>query len=481
MAQRRVRIHRDPLATTGPSLEPVFRRIRTELGLPEFFPAQVLAAAAEAARNPKLPELDLTQLPFFTIDPVGSRDLDQALHLERTPGGYRVQYAIAHLPAFVAPGSALDLEARRRGQTLYSPDVRTPLHPPVLSEDAASLLPGRIRPAYVWELQLDAEGELRSANLREALVRSVERLDYESLQQQWDAGHPDERLQLLGEIGQLRLRLEAERGGANLPLPEQEIEVIHGHYTMRWRPQSAVEQWNAQISLLTGMAAADIMLAGQIGILRTMPGPTPAALALFRRQAQALNASWPAELEYGAFLRTLEHERPQHLALIHEATSLFRGADYTPFDGAPPEAITHAAVADQYAHVTAPLRRLVDRFGLVICASLCSDQQVPGWVRQGLMQLPEQMRGADRQARRLDRATTDTVEAAALAHRVGQEFTAVAVNVSEPGEQLRPSQIQLLDPAVLATVKGSVTLGSTIQVRLTAADVASRTVEFELA
>ena len=128
-----------------------FEAIRTELGIPQDFPPAVLAAAEKAAADPQPPEEDLGEVPFLTVDPPGSTDLDQALHLSRrdgsAPAGYHVAYAIADVPAFVLPEGPVDAEARRRGQTLYAPDRRTPLHPEVLSEGAASLLPGEVRAA----------------------------------------------------------------------------------------------------------------------------------------------------------------------------------------------------------------------------------------------------------------------------------------------------------------------------------------------
>ena len=257
MAQRRVRLQqaRDHVRADG--LARVFDAIRAELDVPQTFPEQVLAAADEAAAHPDLPHADRTDVPFCTIDPAGSTDLDQAMHLQRDGSGYRLRYAIADLPAFVTPGGPVDAEARRRGQTLYAPDARTPLHPPRISEDAGSLLPGRVRPAFVWDLRLDGDGELRGADVARALVRSTERLDYESLQQQVDAGIEDERLGLLREVGERRIALEVERGGSSLPLPEQDVVLDDHRYSLRLRPASVVEDWNAQISLLTGMAAAD--------------------------------------------------------------------------------------------------------------------------------------------------------------------------------------------------------------------------------
>src|SRR5688500_15109185 len=139
--------------------------IRAEAGLPAEFPPEVLAEAEAAARSGAA-EGPRLELPFVTIDPPGSRDLDQAIHIERRGGGHRVSYAIADVAAFVAPGTALDGEAHARAVTVYAPDAKAPLHPPVLSEGAASLLPGGWRPAVVWTLDLDEAGELIEAAVR---------------------------------------------------------------------------------------------------------------------------------------------------------------------------------------------------------------------------------------------------------------------------------------------------------------------------
>src|SRR3954469_2539163 len=167
---------------------PDFAAIRAELGVPEEFPAEALAEAERAASRPPLPELDATDVELVTLDPPGSRDLDQAVHLAARGSGFRVIYAIADVGGFVRLGGALDAEARRRGQTVYSPDRRTPLHPPVLSEGAASLLPGELRPAALWTIDLDDDGEPVDVRLDRARVRSRAQLDYVSVQAQADAG-----------------------------------------------------------------------------------------------------------------------------------------------------------------------------------------------------------------------------------------------------------------------------------------------------
>jgi exoribonuclease R len=404
-------------------------------------------------------------------------DLDQALHLERDGDGYRVRYAIADVPAFVASGGAVDAETRRQGQTMYAPDRRTPLHPEVLSEAAASLLAGQRRPAFVWELSLAADGAVTKVALYRAMVASTARLDYEGVQKSIDDGSADDVLMLLKEVGERRIALERQRGGASLPMPEQEVtEDEHGHYRLHFRPPVPAEDWNAQISLMTGMAAAELMIAARVGILRTMPEPVQSSIGRFRHASRALGVEWRKGTPYGEFLRSLDRTNPRHLALIHEATALFRGAGYTPFNGTVPDQRQHAAVAAPYAHVTAPLRRLVDRFGLVACEAICSGQEVPGWVVEALPTLPEIMAASDKVAGGVERGCADAVEAAALEDQVGEVFDAMVVEHRDRGGAL----VQVPDPAVLAQAHGQSELGTWVKARLVEATVATSTVRFEI-
>lgn len=458
-------------------LEQAFRAIRREHEVVEAFPPEVLAAAAGATADPVSERRDETSVPFLTVDPPGSMDLDQALHLERSGAGYRLRYAIADVAAFVPPGGAVDDEARRRGQTIYCPDTRVPLHPPVLSEGAASLLPDVDRPAYVWELVLDADGGVVSTELYRATVRSRRRATYAEVQSAVDGGTAEAPLLLLREVGRLRAALESARGGASLPMPEQEVDVdADGTYRLRMRPLLEVEDWNAQLSLLTGMAAASLMLEGGIGILRTMPPPERRDVDRFRRQVAALGVPWSPQLAYGDFLRTLDRQDPRHLAAIHDATSLFRGAGYAAFDGERPAQAEQAAIAAPYAHVTAPLRRLVDRFGLVVCEALAQGREVPAWVREALPDLPAAMGRSDARARAVGRACLDAVEAAVLAHRVGERFPAVVVDEDGDGRPV----IQVVDPAITAVADGRADPGTPVLVELVRADVTARAVGFRL-
>ena len=215
-------------------------------------------------------------------------DLDQALHLERDGTGYVVHYAIADVAAFVTAGDPVDVEAHRRGETLYGADSKVPLHPPVLSEDAASLLPDQVRPALLWTIRVDATGEGTDVTVERARVRSTARLDYEGAQRLIDTGSATESLALLAEVGRLRLQREAARGGVSLPLPEQEVDVSDDVWELEYRTQLPVEEWNAQISLLTGFGAASLMVHARVGLLRTLPPPDPRDVQRLHRTARAL-------------------------------------------------------------------------------------------------------------------------------------------------------------------------------------------------
>lgn len=455
-------------------------RLQTKLGIPDGFPGEVLAAAETAAREPHLPAEDRTDIPFVTIDPPGARDLDQAVHVARDGTGYLVSYAIADVAAFVRPGDPIDLEAHRRGQTFYAPHRRFPLHPPVLSEGAASLLPDRTRPALLWQIRLDADGATQEAFVRRVLVRSRAQLTYDEVQIALDTDHADESLELLREVGLLREEREIARGGVSLNIPEQEIVVRSpGKWRLRFRELARIEGWNAHISLLTGMAAARIMLDAEVGILRTLPPAEESALAKLRRTALALEIPWPDDMEYPAFIRSLDMHRPEHAAMGEAATMLFRGAGYDAFNGNRPELDVHAALATEYAHVTAPLRRLVDRYAEETCVALCAGQPVPEWVQAALDRLPEEMAASNSRATTFERAIIDMTEALTLSGRVGQEFSGTVTELR--GKAPERAKVMISKPAVEADVVGTPGLGERVRVRLDRVDVAEGTHAFSLA
>jgi exoribonuclease R len=455
--------------------------IAQQMDLPAGFPAEVEEEAARAAASPRLPALDRTDIAFATIDPPGAMDLDQALHIERDGDGYTVHYAIADVAAFVAPGGAIDREAHARGQTLYGAGAKVPLHPKALSEGAASLLPGQLRPALLWTHRLDAAGELVASDVRRARVRSRARFDYAGVQATLDAGTADAPWLLLREVGEKRRVLEATRGGVSLGLPSQEVEREDGRWRLAYRDLAPVEGWNAQVSLLTGMAAAQMMIAGGVGLLRTLPPPFAEHVTRLHLAAQGLGIDWPPDVPYPAFVRGLDPRQPRHVAMMTTATLLLRGSGYVAFaDGAPAQAV-HAAIAAPYAHVTAPLRRLADRYAGEACVALCAHEPVPAWVLEALPSLPDTMRDSDRRANRYERAIVDLVEALVLAPRLGETF--VGTLTSRTPADARVGTVMLRELAIEARVTGASPLpvGADLPVRLVQADPVRRLVAFELA
>ncbi|MGA8487078.1 MAG: RNB domain-containing ribonuclease [Gaiella sp.] len=473
---------RQQLRLAGPrptEIQASLTELRRQMKIPVGYPDEVVADAKRAIAAVELPDADETAIEFLTIDPPESKDLDQALHIERRGSGYRVRYAIADVAAFVAPGSPLDEEAHRRGVTLYAPDGNTRLYPPELSEGAASLLPGELRPALVWTMDVDETGEGTDVHVRKARVRSRKKLDYGGVQHALDDGSADEVLRLLREVGILRQQREARRGGVSLQLPEQEVMTAPDGYELSYRAPFPVEGWNAQISLMTGMAAAELMLEGEVGILRTVPAADPARLERFRHTAKALGVLWPKDTPYPAFVRTLDANVPRQAALLAAAAGVMRGSGYTAFDRHAPSHAEHAALASTYAHTTAPLRRLVDRYVGETCIALSEGRKVPGWVATELPELPDVMELADRRASQYEAGIVSAVEAALLEGSVGKTFEAVVIEVDRDGAA---GSVELRDPAVTARCDGpGLPLGETVTVRCTLADVLKRQVRFALA
>ncbi|WP_433193601.1 RNB domain-containing ribonuclease [Nocardia sp. CA-107356] len=504
-----------------------FGAIRSEFGLASAYPAEATAAARDAIDAFAGQRSDRTDIPFVTIDPPGAMDLDQAVHIERTASGFTVHYAIADVGAVIDPAGPLAREAGTRGQTFYLPDGTVPLHPPILSEDSASLLPDQARPAALWTIECDENAEPLRFSVVRATVRSRVRLDYAGVQADADANRLHPSIAALPDFGTRRIEAGLVRGAIGLRLPAQSIirdDNADGHWRLVVEPRTAADDWNEQISLLTGMCAARIMLNGsgsdgapgageRIALLRTMPPPAESAIDSMRRTAAALGVEWPAHESVGRMLAGLDPNTPSTLVLMSEATGLLRGAGYTVLDGVvdaaaggsatgggqvtgggqatgsarstdgarsgsnspPPNNLQHSAIGAPYAHVTAPLRRLADRFATEICLARCAGTEVPQWVRAGLVPTAESMKRSDSIAGKVERACIDLTEATLLAERTGTVFDAVVVREANGS---RPAEVFVADPPVVGPCLDAPPEGSKVQVRLVAADPATRKVGF---
>jgi exoribonuclease R len=282
-------------------------------------------------------------------------------------------------------------------------------------------------------------------------------------------------LALLEAVGTRRLALARQRHAINLDLPGQEVQRDGSGWRLTSRDMLPVERYNAEISLLTGMCAARLMLDGGLGILRTLPDPDEHTVHALQRAAHALGVPWPHNAMAGDVLASLDRGNPHHVVLIDQARTLLRGAGYTPFDRAAPDASGHAGIGAPYAHVTAPLRRLVDRYGTEICLALSAGHPAPAWATDALPRLPDAMRDAEHRAHEAERAVVDATEAWLLQRRVGEVFDVQVLDAEH-----HSATIALTEPAVRARCDGdNLPAGETIRARLVEADVQSRTVRFQ--
>jgi hypothetical protein len=394
-----------------------------------------------------------------------------------------VHYAVAELGAVVVPGAALDTEVRRRGQTVYLPDGSVPLHPPVVSEDAASLLPDGPRAAVLWRLDLDGAGEPVSVEVHRAVVRSRARLDYAGVQASVDAGNIHPAIAALPEVGPLRRARRAPRGdragaaGAGGRAGAQR-RGTDGRRMDRPGPAAPRSRTGTRRSRCSpaprrrglcstpGSASCAPSRCGPRGGHRTAGG------------GPGLGIDWPRADPGRAAVRAASRHPPRW-PCAGPRTSLLRGAGYTAFDTAagarPPADPGHAGIGATYAHVTAPLRRLVDRFGTEVRLAVTAGAAVPDWLRAALPTLPATMAASDAVAGAVARACVDRTEAALLADRVGAQFDVVVLRAST---DTAPGEVYLHEPPVLARCTGALRLGETARVRLVEADPTTGRIAF---
>jgi len=441
--------------------------IRSQFKVPGSFPEEVLAAAEAAARRALTGHADRTAWPFVTLDPATSTDLDQAFTIDRSGGDLLLHYAIADVAWFVDDGDAIDAEAWRRGATQYLPDGKAGLYPPVLSEGVASLLPGGPRPAVIFTMRVAADGAVRLDGAERAIVRSTAKLAYDSVR---DSDLP-------ADFAELAMRIQAaedRRGASRVDPPEQEVAALaDGRFGLVFRPRLESEARNAALSLAANLAIADALQANCTGLFRVMAGPDERAVKRLRYTARAFGLDWPAKATLDRFKRTLDSTDARHAAFMLAVRRAGRGASYVGWrEGVVP---WHAAMAATYAHATAPLRRLADRYVVRAALAIANGKPVPDVVAEAFLGLPEVMERADALGGQIERAVVDLAEAVMLEGREREMFPALVTDVDERGVR-----IQLRDLPVAARVSArDVEPGDELRVRLTAADPDRRAVTFE--
>ena len=442
-------------------------QIRAQFAVPASFPADVLAEAQAVSTRATAGRADWTGREFATLDPLASTDLDQAFAIERAGSDLLLHYAIADVAFFVANGDAIDREAWIRGATIYLPDGKASLYPPLLSEGSASLLPNVERPAVVFTIRVDADGLSSLDGAVRAVIRSRAKLGYEIVM---PAQLPDG----FSELSERIERAEDARGAERVDAPEQELtEDSEGRFALGFRLQTEAEKQNASLSLAANLAIADALLAHRTGLFRVMAEPDARAVKRLRHSAKALGLDWPRDATLAQFERTLEGSDPRHAAFRSAVRRAGPRATYAPFrEGVVP---WHSAMAATYAHATAPLRRLADRYVIEAALQIANGQPVPAELGAIFEQLPAVMDRADARAAQVERATLDLAESIMLQGREGQRFEAVVTDVDERG-----ARIQIADPAVLARVDGKgAAPGDRIEVELTSVDVPQRRTVFE--
>lgn len=440
--------------------------IREQYQVPQDFPAHVLAAADLAAARPLTGHADRTAIPFVTLDPATSTDLDQAFWIEQAGADLILFYAIADVAWFVDDGDAVDVEAWKRGETIYLPDGKAGLYPQVLSERAASLLPDGPRAAIIFTVRLDPEGNATLDGAERAVIRSRAKLAYDRV--------TDRELPPAFAAFAARMdAAEAARGAARVDPPEQEVEALgEARYSLAFRPLLASERHNAALSLSANLAIAAALQQAGTGLFRVMAGPSAKALARLRMTAAALGLAWPEGTDLKALERTLDQSNPHHAAFMIAIRRAGNGAGYAPWiPGVTP---WHEAIAATYAHATAPLRRLADRYVIRATLAVANGQPVPAAVEDAFRRLPAVMAKADATAGQIERAVIDLAETVMLHGREGERFAACVTDTD--GDSAR---VQLVDLPVVtrARIPGA-TPGQRLDLRLDGADVAGRRLAF---
>jgi exoribonuclease R len=315
-------------------------------------------------------------------------------------------------------------------------------------------------------VRIDADGESLLDGAERAVIHSRRKLAYEDVDM---TTLPPAFTELARRIVAAEERREAPR----VEFPEQVLELTDAGWQLRFDARLESEDRNAGMSLATNLAVADALFAARTGLFRVMPDVPDSAIRRLRHTAKAFELDWPDDMSLARFQRSLPAGDQRSAAFLLAVRRAAGGASYRPYD----ESVKpwHAAMAATYAHATAPLRRLADRYVVEAALAVANGDAVPAHVEAAFTALPRVMARSDERGNRVDNAVNNLAEAVLLAGRIGELFDAVIVDEDNHGPVM-----QIADPAILARVHAArVTPGDEIRVRLVAADVRSRTIEFQ--
>ncbi len=423
----------DPSAPRAVSLIAIHQH-----GIPDDFPDAVIAEADEALPAPLGEREDLTALPFITIDPADARDRDDAClaHADDDPkneGGHILWVAIADVAHYVRPGSALDAEARKRGNSTYFPDRVVPMLPDRLSGDLCSLHEHVSRAVLAVRMKLDAHGHKLSHRFTRAMIRSVASLEYGQVQSAHEGRADAKTAPLVADIiapiyacyGAL-VRARAARQPLDLDLPERQIVIGEDGKvaSVRFKERLDAHRLIEEFMVLANVAAAEELERLHRPLLyRVHEEPSPEKIDALREVAQASGFT----LAKGQVLKTAHLNRLLSEAEGSEFDELINISTLRSMTQAyyAPQNMGHFGLAlRSYAHFTSPIRRYSD---LIVHRALIAGH---GWGKDGLsrqdidslQETAQQISDTERRSMAAERDTTDRYLAAYLSDRVGAEF-----------------------------------------------------------
>jgi len=437
----------DPFAPRSFSLIAIHKH-----GIPHEFPEEVLAEAERVAGLPLDPPRpgedlreDLTHIPIVAIDPADARDHDDAVWAARdedpaNPGGWRAIVAIADVSFYVRPGSALDKEARRRGNSVYFPDRVVPMLPEILSAEVCSLKAGEDRAALACHLQVTKAGALKSWRFSRARVRIAANLAYEEAQAAIDG---EERIEVssptcaMAEIPSPMLDLlkplwacwralnaaRAKRGPLELDLPERRVTLDEKGRILSVAPRERLDAHKLieDYMIAANVAAAKALEARRMPVMyRVHEPPSREKLVALKDYLKTLGVEFALGqvVKPETFNRIIERVgeaefRPQVMEQILRSQTQ---AYYAPRNQG------HFGLAlGSYAHFTSPIRRYAD---LIVHRALVSAGKLgEGGLTQeeaAAMEVTgELISNLERRAMVAERETMDRYVAAYLADQVG--------------------------------------------------------------